>query len=117
MFRGDAKKDARIEVDFGHVFKVRFTNQAPKGFGGKTLVPPRGFYFFCFDDKGRVILSDEKGGLAIVDESLQVIAKMRVKGMPVDYMNGYILTAGSHSFYAYAYDPSDKVRIYRIVEK
>lgn len=117
MVRGDARKDARIEEIFGLVYKVHFTNRAPKEFSGKTLVPPRGFYFFCFDDKGRVILSDEKGGLAVADESLQVIARMRVKGMPVDYMNGYILTAGSHSFYAYAYDPSDKVRIYRIVEK
>lgn len=116
VFRGDVRKDARIEEEF-NPYRVRFTDKAPEGFRGKTLVTPRGFYFFRFDEKERVILSDERGGLAVVDDSLKVIAKMRVKGMPVDYMDGHILTAGGQSFYAYAYNQSDKVRIYKIVEK
>lgn len=113
----DGRKDDRIEEEYYPVAKVRFTDKAPAGLRGKTLVMPRGFWFFCFDEKGRAILSDERGGISVVDDTLKVIAKMRVKGMPIIYADGYILTAGTHSFYAYVYDRSDAVRVYRISEK
>lgn len=83
----------------------------------KTLVTPRGYYFYWFDERGRAILSNERGGLAVVDDTLKVIAKIQVKGTPVDYADGYILTAGRESFFAYYYNPSNTIRIYRIFDK
>lgn len=113
----DARADERFSEEFYPSYKIHFTDQAPDGFKNKTLVTPRGFYFFCFDEKGRVILSDERGGLAVVDDALKVIAKMRVKGMPLWYVDGYILTVGNESLFAYYYNPSNAVRIYRIYDK
>lgn len=113
--RADARKDERFTEAFGPAYKIHFTDKAPEGFRGKTLTTPRGFYFFSFDEQGRVLLSDERGGVAFVDTSLKVIAKMRLKGEHVDYADGHILTAGSNSFFVYAYHPRDAVRIYRIV--
>lgn len=117
VLRGDAREDERIEEEFYPVARVRFTDKASVGFRGKTLIMPRGFYFFRFDERDRVLLTDEKGGLAVVDDSLKIIAKLRVKGMPVDYVDGHILTAGGQSFFAYAYNRSDVVRIYRLCDK
>lgn len=113
----DARVDERFSEEFYPTYKIHFTDKAPEGLKNKTLVTPRGFYFFCFDEKGRVILSDERGGIAVVDESLKVIAKMRVKGIPADFVDGYVLTVGSESFFAYYYNPSNAVRIYRIYDK
>lgn len=113
----NAREDVRFKVEFGAVDKVHFTDEAPEGFSGKTLAMPRGFFPLCFDEKGRVILSDERGGLAVVDDTLKIIAKIRVKGTPVEYLDGYILTAGGQSFYAYAYNRSDAVRIYKVCER
>ncbi|MBE6038844.1 MAG: hypothetical protein E7218_06520 [Anaerofustis stercorihominis] len=110
------REDGCFTEEYYPSYKVHFTDKAPEGFKNKTLVTPRGYYFFRFDGKGRVILSDEHGGIAIVDETLKVIAKMRVKGYPVDFEDGHILTVGGESFFAYYYNPSDKVRIYRIDE-
>lgn len=113
----NARVDERYTEEFYPSYKVHFTDKAPDGFKNKTLVAPRGFYFYWFDEKERAILSDERGSIAVVDETLKVIAKMRVKGDPVDFVDGYILTAGSESFYAYYYNPSNAVRIYRIYDK
>lgn len=112
-----ARNDERFSEEFYPSYKVHFTDKAPEGLKGKTLVTPRGFHFFCFDEKGRAILSDERGSIAVVDDSLKVIAKMRVKGTPVDFADGYILTAGSESFFAYYYNPSNAIRVYRMFDK
>ena len=117
VLRADARKDARFTENFLPKYQVTFTDAAPEGLWGRTLTPPRGFYFFSFEETGKVLLSDERGGIAVVDDSLKVIARLRVKGIPVDYANGCILTAGSNSFFAYAYHPQDAVRIYRITER
>lgn len=113
----DARKDERFSEEFYPSYKVHFTDQAPAGLKNKTLVTPRGFCFGWFDQKGRAILSNERGDLAVVDGSLKVIAKMRVKGTPVDFVDGHILTAGPESFFAYYYNPSNAVRVYRVFEK
>lgn len=117
VLRQYARKDERFSEEFYPSYKVHFTDKAPEGLKSKTLVTPRGFYFYCFDEKGRAILSDEHGGIAVVDDSLKVIAKMRVKGTPVDFADGYILTAGSESFFAYYYNPSNAIRVYRMFDK
>ena len=98
-------------------YNVHFTDKAPGAFKNKTIVVPRGYTFGWFDDKDRAILTDMRSGIAIVDGSLKVIAKMHVKGMPIDYADGHILSVGSESFWMYSYNPSNAVRIYRIDEK
>lgn len=103
--------------EFYPTYKVHFTEKAPAGFRNKTLTTPPGFYFYWFDEKCRAILSDEHGGLAVVDDSLKVIAKMRVKGRPVDFVDGCILTVGRDSIGGYGYDPFSHIRIYRMVDK
>jgi len=113
----NARVDERFSEEFYPTYKIHFTDKAPEGLKNKTLVTPRGFYFNWFDEKGRAILSDERGGIAVVDETLKVIAKIRVKGTPVSYADGHILTVGSESFFAYYYNPSDVVRIYRVYDK
>lgn len=111
-----AREDERFAEEYYPVYKVVFTDKAPEGFRGKTLIPPRGYYFYWFDGKNRIILTDEKGGILFIDESLKVIAKLRLKGQPVDFVDGHILTAGSNSFFAYCYHPQDFVRIYKLTE-
>jgi len=98
-------------------YRIHFSDTAPEHLRGKTLIPPRGFQFYRFDEKGRVLLTNTRGSLAVVDKTMKVIAKMQLKGMPVDYLNGHILTAGGGSLWAYFYSSSDKIRIYHIVEK
>ena len=117
LLRQYARKDERFSEEFYPSYKVHFTDKAPEGLKNKTLVTPRGFYLYWFDEKGSAILSDERGGIAVVDDSLKVIAKMRVKGTPVDFADGYLLTAGSESFFAYYYNPSNAIRVYRIFDK
>jgi hypothetical protein len=109
-------EDERFTYEFFPVNKVSFTEKAPQGLRGKTLKMPKGYYFQWFDHKGRAILSDEKGGLIIVDDSLKAIAKIRLKGSPVDYVDGYILTAGSRSFFEYCHYPTDAIRIYKLID-
>lgn len=117
VLREHARIDERFSEEFYPSYKVHFTDKAPAGLKNKTLITPRGYYFYWFDEKGRAVLSNERGGIAVVDDSLKVIAKIHVKGDPVDFVDGYILTAGSESFYAYYYNPSNAVRIYRIYDK
>ena len=113
----NVRVDERFSEEFYPTYKIHFTDKAPEGLKNKTLVTPRGFYFYWFDEKGRAILSNERGGIVVVDETLKVIAKVHVKGTPVNYADGYILTVGSESFFAYYYNPSNTVRIYRIYDK
>lgn len=117
VLRQNARVDERFSEEFYPSYKIHFTDKAPAGLKNKTLIAPRGFHFYWFDENGRAILSDERGGIAVVDETLKVIAKMRVKGTPVNFADGYILTVGSESFFAYYYNPSNAVRIYRIYDK
>lgn len=113
----DSRGDERFSVEYYPVYKIHFTDKAPEGFKNKTLVTPRGVYFFCFDEKGRVILSNERNGIAVVDDTLKVIAKIRIKGEAVQIADGYILAAGGESFFAHCYNPNNAVRIYRMYDK
>lgn len=98
-----------------------FTRQAPAAFQGKSIILDRNFnpeyVFACFDHRERAIFEGARGTLLVVNASMEVIAKLRIKGDFVCCRDGYILTAGSGSFYAYCYDPGQKVRIYRILDK
>ena len=109
-------EDERFTCDFFPANKVFFTEKAPQGLRGKTLKLPKGYYFQWFDHRGRAILSDEKGGVIIVDDALKSIAKIRLKGSPVDFVDGYILTAGSRSFFEYCHYPTDAIRIYKLID-
>ena len=70
----------------------------------------------CFAPNGRVFLTNHRGGIAVADGTLKIIAKLQVKGVPCDYKDGHILTTGKSSFWLYCYSPSEAVRIYRIFD-
>lgn len=110
------RNDERVIEEFYPVYKVFFTEKSPIGFRGKTFVMPRGYGFGWFDSKDRMVVTDEKGGLMVVTEDLKVIAKLKLKGMPVDYVDDYVLTVGSNSFSGYCYHPNDAVRIYQLID-
>lgn len=113
----DALEDDRYCVEWAKHYQVHFTDLAPESFRGRTMIAPRGYYIRWFDDKDRVILSNDRGGIAVADESMSVIAKLRVKGIPIDYSKGFLLTVGSESGFAYCYHPNNYVRIYRLYDK
>ena len=98
------------------VEKIHFNEKAPGELKNKTLICPRGYSFFCFAPNGRVFLTNHRGGIAVADGTLKIIAKLQVKGVPCDYKDGHILTTGKSSFWLYCYSPSEAVRIYRIFD-
>ena len=109
--------DDRFTEEYYPVYKVLFTDKAPEDFRGKTFILPRGYEPSWFDHKDRLILTNEKGSVMFVDASLKAVAKLHLKGEPVDYIDGHILTAGHHSFYAYCFHPTDTIRIYKLIER
>ena len=97
--------------------KLSFGEKAPDEFKGRKMALPRGYFPLCFDKNNRLILTKNYNGMAIADSSLKIIAKINLKGCVVDYVNGYILTEGSQSNFAFCYDPGQEVRIYRLYEE
>ena len=112
----DREKDDRYDAEWDLQYRIRFTDSAPEGLRGRTLLAPRGYYMRWFDEKGRIILANDRG-IAVVDDSLKAIAKLSVKGIPTDYADGYLLTVGSESGFAYCYQPDNYVRIYRLFDR
>lgn len=96
---------------------VRFKPDAPEAFGGKTLTLPPGFDFFDFFDDRLLMLVNFHGGIAFMDAEGKLVARFSVKGAPVEFDGGYLLTADSGSFWMYGYQPNNHLRIYRIEEK
>lgn len=81
---------------------------------------PRGYYPFDFDEKDRLILSNERGGgILFMDSEGKMIAKCYLKGCLIDYRDGYLLTDKDADFdlYGWGFDPNGVIRIYRIVER
>lgn len=60
------------------------------------------------------MLTDYKRSLIVMDNTGNVVSRCSIKGDPVDYRDGFILTEGPGSEYAYEYSPNDYVRIYRL---
>lgn len=95
---------------------VIFNDKAPEPYRAKKMKLPSGMYPFAFDEKNRLVLS-QQGKIAVADESMKIIAKCSIKGQPADMVGDYILTTSGMSFFAYCYDPISTVRIYKLVEK
>lgn len=90
----------------------RFCENAPEAFAGKVMKLPAGFYPFYFYDKDRFLLSNLRNTVAFMDESLKIIKKLHLQGIPYDVADGYILT-----FYPYGRCKEDvRLRIYQICE-
>lgn len=111
-----SKNDPRYIEHYHPVYRIEFTEEAPAVYRGKTITPPPGFYAFDFDERGRFFLSSEKNKVALTDENGNITAKICVKGQPVDMKDGFLLTVGPHSVFAYYYDPGDALRIYRLYQ-
>ena len=97
--------------------KLVFSENAPTEFKGRKMRLPRGYFPLAFDNLNRLILVKTYNGIAFVDTSLKIVAKINVKGEVIDYVNGYILTAGNKSNFAYCYDEGQKICIYRIYDR
>lgn len=90
--------------------KLIFSSMAPAAYRGQEILLPRGFYGLGFDLKERLVLYDCKRTFAIMDESMKVIAKQRLKGNIWDIDGDYILTVEATGF-------SGIIRVYRFFDK
>ena len=113
--------DSRFRVTFSPRTMVRFTYYSPDSYREKVFTTiPIGYYPFGFDEKDRLILSNERGGsILFMDSEGKLIAKCYLKGCLIDYRDGYLLTDKNASFnpYGWGFDPEGIIRIYRIVER
>ena len=94
---------------------VIFNDNSPEPYRAKKMKLPSGMYPFAFDEKQRLVLS-QQGKIAIADENMKIIAKCSIKGQPADMVGDYILATSGMSFFAYCYDPISTVRIYKLIE-
>ncbi len=103
-------------LEYGAVCYASFNDKAPTAYANKKMKLPNNFYPWGFDTKNRLILSGN-GKIYIVDDNFSIIAKVSLKGDCEDIVGDFILSATESSFYAYAYDPKAKVRIYQLIDK
>lgn len=94
------------------VFK--FASNAPAAFSGREIPCPGGYYFLALDNRDHILLTDYKRSLIVMDNTGNVVSRCFVKGDPVDFRDGFILTEGPGSEFAHEYSPTDCVRIYRL---
>ena len=104
--------------DFQYTVPVRITFRptCPVSYVGKTWALPGNFMPFGFDEKERLILTAGKR-VMFTDADFQVLTKLSLRDELTDMADGYFLTTGPRSFYAYCYDPGEKIRIYRVVDE
>ncbi len=103
-------EDIRYKKEY-YPDRVTFSKYAPSAFAGKTLTPPRGFYVCGFDSKNRLVLHDERGTIAVMDEEMKIIAKVRLRGYIAEMAEDYILTTQERqTIYG-------TIRVYRLCEK
>ena len=114
-------EDRRFQVDHYPKTKVTFSEYAPVPYQGKVFTAlPRGYSPYDFDEKGYLILWNERGdGVAFMDADGNLIAKCHFKGCLMDYRDGYLLTDKDAYFnpHGWGFDPDGVIRIYRIVER
>ena len=96
--------------------KVTFEEEAPTVLAGKSFVLPSGYFAFDIFGEDKLFLNG-RNSLAVMDGNGQVIAKMSVKGNPVEMKDGYVLTVSGGSFGMYFHEPKAMVRIYEILDK
>ena len=104
------------EIEYGTVDYAVFNDKAPLAYANKKMKLPKSFYPSGFDSRNRLILSGN-GKICIVNDNLEIISKISVKGDCEDIVGDFILSATEGSFYAYEYNPKAKVRIYQLIEK
>lgn len=110
------RQQDKFEIKYGGIFSVTFKDKSPEAYIGKTMKLPDGYCPFEFDSKGRLILVSDRR-IAIVNENLEIIAKVSIKGDVDDMVGDYILTTTGGSFFAYMYEPKAKIRIYHLTDK
>lgn len=110
------RKQDKFEMKYGGICSVTFKDKAPVAYIGKTMNLPDGYFPFEFDSKERLILVSDRR-IAIVNENLEIIAKVSLKGDIDDMVDDYILTTTGGSFFAYTYEPNAKIRIYQLTDK
>lgn len=89
--------------------KIIFSDSGPAAYRGKEMLLPHGMYGLGFDSKERLILWNRKSTFAIVNESLCIIAKKKLKGTIFDIDCDYILTVEEKGIFG-------KIRVFRICD-
>ena len=98
-------------------YYYKFASDAPAGFAGSEIACPKGYYFLSIDNRNHIILTDYKHSLIFMDCTGNVVSRCSVKGDPIAFRDGFILTEGPGSEWAFEYSPTDYVRIYRLLYK
>ncbi len=96
--------------------RVYFNKNAPDKFASRSFKVAQDLYPFDYYNDDIFILTNENSTLFFVNSDFDIIAKQNFKGTPKEIRDGYILTVGAGSFWAYVYNPYDKVRIYKLYE-
>ena len=118
----DRAPERKIPADFYTIEYVdertyfKFNEKAPDAFKNKAIPDLGCFTVLGFDSAGRAVLGGQDR-ICFIDSDLKLAARKSVKGEPDDLVDDHILTASGNSFWAYEYDPSAKIRIYKIVDK
>ncbi len=106
-----------FRVDYGNPdCHVTFLAGSPDAFIDKTIALPRDFYPLVFALDGHLLLYN-RSRICIINNKMQIIAKISVKGEIADLADDCILTTVGDSFCGYEYDPKACVRIYRFIHK
>lgn len=109
-----------FQTEFYPKMRVTFTELAPQTYRGKTFCAfPRGYAEYAFDENDRLILENGRGGVAFMNADGELLAKCSMKGILMDYRDGYFLTDSTPilSPWEWGYNPQGVIRIYRIVER
>jgi len=104
------------KIEYGTICYAIFNDLAPDAYVNKKIKLPNSFYPLGFDTKNRLVLIG-RGKICILDEHMEIIAKISIKGDCEDIIGDYILTASGDSFFGYEYDPRAIVRIYQLNEQ
>ena len=103
------KYDVRVDK-----YYFKFASDAPAEFAGSEIACPKGYYFLSTDNRNHIILTDYKHSLLFMDRTGNVVSRCSVKGDPIAFRDGFILTEGPGSGFAFEYSSTDYVRIYKL---
>lgn len=109
-----------FQIAFFPKFKVTFTELAPQAFRGKVFHAfPRGYAPYTFDERNRLILENGRGSVAFMNADGELLAKCSMKGILMDYRDGYFLTDSTPTFdpWGWGFNPQGTLRIYRITDR
>ncbi len=108
--------DKAVREKYGEPFDTAiFTSEAPPSFAGKQMLLPRDSYPVAFLGD-RYLIAEGNRRLYFINDSLQVVARRPIKGRFADIEGDHLLVASETSFFAFFYEETAKITIYKIKE-